>query len=292
MKHVKTFYILVFISLFAFACGNEESVNEDAQEATGNDEELAATIDSLHKALANFQTDEKELQTKYEELEAQINEKSDEPETKIVYKTKTKVEYKTDESTLADLEAQRKKVKDQLVEIKLLKANIAKKENDLTKMTEEVSALGSNNEKLFTSSDVDVAVANIIKTQLTVSDIDIELYTRRVEDKEKKYLFIEIIETSFTINENKFTPKGDKVVYLCIYDKNHKILAHTEKDTFKALNGNTIRYSTKDEFSYDEDKLRMTVLWEKNNIELEPGKYTTEFYIDNSLAGVGTFDVQ
>lgn len=265
------------------------------KEATLNKREKIKelVIDSLNTLLRNYEEEEKKLSQKITVLQTKLDKLPPPPqqEVKVVYKTKIK--YKTDSSVLVELEQQKRKVQNQLAEIEQLKNAISKKESRLNKMQSEVKKLEEKNSKMFTDNEVTKRIDSIIKIRLTVSEIDVELYTSRIKDRKRKYLFIEVIEVAFTINKNKFAEKGNKVVYLCIYDNNSNVLHHKENQTFELNEGNKQYYTAKDKFFYGaNDDLRMILFWEKRNVELTPGIYTTEFYIDNVLSGVGTFNVE
>ncbi len=298
MKTAKIFFIVILSGLFlTVGCesdngdGESGGDGEDSQIIMKN-KELTSTVDSLNTMLNSYEAEEKELSEKITVLQAKLSETKTPPsqEIKVVYKTKIK--YKTDETVLADLENKKKKVLDQIDEINRLKEAIANKESKLDKMQTQVADLETKNEEMHTSDDVAIVIDSVLRGRLTVSDINVELLTRRIKDKKKKHLYIEIIETSFTVNENDIAEKGNKIVYICIIDKDKNVLHHEENNTFTDINGNTQFYTTKNQFAYEEEKLRLTVIWEKKELELNPGTYTTEFYIDNTISGIGTFNIE
>ena len=175
--------------------------------------------------------------------------------------------------------------------MKQLRDTITNKENKIGEMQALLNELAAKNNEMpdaFSGNNLD----SIIKDRLAISDIEVELFSRKVKDKKKKQIYIEIIETSFTINENKLSSKGDKIIHLCIYNSDQNVLHHEESELFKPLNGQKQFYTTKSQFFYDEEKLRMTIPWEKKELELNSGMYVTEFYIDNIFSGIGVFNVE
>ena len=282
MKRIKLFYFIMLAGLiFTMGC--------EGDKAEGGNEEQTFTIDSLNTILSNYEAEESELSKKIVVLQAKLDEEPLPQEVKVIYKTKVK--YKTDDAVLEDLASQKSKVHSQYSEIEQLRDTITLKENEIGKMQILLDELESKNNEVLDSFDI-TGIDSIIKNRLAISDIEVELFTRKVKDKKKKRIYIEIIETSFTINENKLASKGDKTIHLCIYDSDQNVLHHLESETFKPLKGVEQFYTTENQFLYDEEKLRMTVPWEKKELELKPGMYITEFYIDNVFSGIGVFDVE
>ncbi len=289
MKLIKIFYIvLLSVLIFTIGCESPKEDGARAEEAKKN-AKLTTTIDSLNTMLSNYKAEGRELSEKIADLKEKSNKNDTPPPKKdrVIYKTK--IEYKTDEAVLADLEAQKRKVQYQLAQIRELKDAIAQKEGKLNKMQNQVEELELAKNEMFTSEDVSSLLDVIIRRCLTISDIDVKLYSKRIKDRKGN---IEVIETSFTVNENKLAEKGSKVIYLCIYDDKHNILHHEESETFKIMDGKDQYYTTKSQFSYAEEKLRLTILWEKKDVELSPGTYMTKFYIDNVLSSIGTFNIE
>ncbi len=266
--------------MFSFGC------ESDMEEGNNSN---SSSIDSLNAILSNYEIGKRELSNKITVLQEKLNEEAPPQEVKVIYKTKYKTKYKTDKAVLEDLESQKMKVYSQSSEIEQLRDTISQKESEIGEMQSLLDELESKNNKMLDLYGV-TGRDSIIKFRLAISDIEVELFTRKVKDKKKKH--IEIIETSFTINENRLTPKGDKTIHFCIYDCEQNVLHHSEGEMFKPLKGNEQFYTTVNQFFYDEEKLRMTISWEKKDLELKSGMYTTEFYIQNVFSGIGVFEVE
>jgi len=290
MKHLKVISsFLLLVLMLSYACESDYNKENTDKILAANKEKLNATVDSFNTVLKEVQQKEDNLKKENSELQTALNQKP--PETiKVVYKTRVK--YKKDESVLRELEEQKQTVHEKDSEIVKYKTSLNEKTIQITEMQDKIVKLESRNRTLvgpFTKEEAD----SIIKSRLTVSDIEVELYTSKVKNKKKKYSYIEIIETSFTVNENKMCPRGDKEMLLCIYNADHEILHHEELETFKTmLTGRTLHYTTANQFYYDGEKLRLIVSWERKDVDIEPGTYTVEFYIDKLLAGIGVFNVE
>lgn len=249
----------------------------------------SSTIDSLNTILSNNDAEKRELSQKITVLQEKLNEEPPPQEVKVIYRTKVK--YKTDEAVLEDLESQKSKVQDQDSEIGQLKDSIATQEGEIDKMKDLLDELEAKNNEVRDSIEL-IRNDSIVKSRLAISDIEVELYTRKIRDKENKGDSIEIIETSFTINENKLTSIGDKSIHVCIYDGDQNVLHHAEDETFKSIYGREQFYTYMNNFDYNDEKIRMTISWERKELVLKPGMYTTEFYIDKVFSGIGVFDVE
>ena len=289
MRHLKVISSFLLLAVMLSSACESDNNAEGNKTIAENTEKLNATVDSFNMVLKEVQQKEEDLKKENSELQTALNQKP--PETiKVVYKTRVK--YKKDESVLKELEEQKQTVQEKDSEIVKYKTTLDEKAVQITEMQDQIVKLKSRNRTLvgsFTKEETD----SIIKSRLTVSDIEVELYTSKVKDKKKKYSYIEIIETSFTVNENKMCPRGDKELLLCIYNADHEILHHEELETFKTmLTGRTQHYTTANQFFYDGEKLRLIVSWERKDVDIQPGTYTVEFYIDKLLAGIGVFDVE
>ena len=292
MKQIKQFYsiLLLFLIVSAVGCTDEETaVNTGDSNVDVNEQYSSSAVDSLNSLLMTYEAEEKRLSDENAELHEKINNTPDE-KVRVIYKTGSDKSLKTKlaNEKIDNLE------KDS--EINKQKDIIAQNDRDLKILQDKINKLkGQNNpQEQIVQEDQSEPIKEIIekfniviREGLSVSDIDTKLYTAKEDNKK----IVKIIETSFTINENQLAKNGEKIAYICIYGSNKKILHHKDSETFIEIGGNTKFYTTKNEFVYNNEKLRFTVTWEKEEYVLIPGQYTIEFYIDNILSGAGLFDI-
>ncbi len=293
MKQIKQFYSILLLSLIVFvvSCTDEETdVKTGDSNVDVNEQFSSSAVDSLNSLLMTYDAEEKRLSDENTELHEKINNTPDE-KVRVIYKNGSDKSLKTKlaNEKIDNLE------KDS--EINKQKDIIAQNDRDLKILQDKINKLkGQNNtqdqqvvqeDETETIKEIVEKFNIVIREGLTVSDIDTELFTAKEDNKKN----VKIIETSFTINENQLAKKGKKIAYICIYGSNKNILHHKDSETFTEIGGNEKFYTTKNEFLYNNEKLRFTVTWEKEDYVLIPGQYTIEFYIDNILSGAGLFDI-
>lgn len=292
MKQIIQFYSITALLLIVsvVGCTEEETANitEDKNVDT-NQQYSSSAVDSLNTLLLNYEAEEKRLSDENAQLLEEINNPSDE-NVKIIYKTgsnkslKTKLANEKIDNLEKDSEINKQKeiIAQNKRELELLQNKINKLKGQNS--TQETIVQKNQSEPI---KEVIEKINIVIREGLTVSDIETKLYTSKEDNKKS----VRIIETSFTINENQLAQKGEKVAYICIYGRNKNILHHKDTETFTEIGGNEKFYTSKNEFLYNNEKLRFTVAWEKEDYVLIPGQYTIEFYIDNILSGAGLFDI-
>jgi len=292
MKQIKRIYstLLLLLIISAVGCTDEGTVeNSGDGNVETNRQYSSSAVDSLNTLLTKYEAEKKSLTDENSELQEKINNSTDE-NIKIVYKTRNnkKLVKELADNKINNLE------KDS--EINKQKKVIAQNDRDLRFLQNKIDELKgqSSTKEIIDQENISEPVTEVIekfnialREGLTVSDIETKLYTAKENNKKA----VQIIETSFTINENQLAQTGDKIAYICIYGDNKKILHHKDIETFKEIGGNTKYYTTKNEFFYNNEKLRFTVTWEKQDYVLIPGQYTIEFYIDNVLSGAGMFNI-
>ncbi len=292
MKQIIQFYSITALLLIVsvVGCTEEETANiTEDKNVDINQQYSSSAVDSLNTLLLNYEAEEKRLSDENAQLLEEINNPSDE-NVKIIYKTgsnkslKTKLANEKIDNLEKDSEINKQKeiIAQNKRELELLQNKINKLKGQNS--TQETIVQKNQSEPI---KEVIEKINIVIREGLTVSDIETKLYTSKEDNKKS----VRIIETSFTINENQLAQKGEKVAYICIYGRNKNILHHKDTETFTEIGGNEKFYTSKNEFVYNNEKLRFTVAWEKEDYVLIPGQYTIEFYIDNILSGAGLFDI-
>ncbi|MBN1951117.1 MAG: hypothetical protein JW801_07925 [Bacteroidales bacterium] len=99
------------------------------------------------------------------------------------------------------------------------------------------------------------------------------------------------IRVDFTINENRTSEKGDKMIYLKITGPNEEILPAPEGESGAYEHkGQIFEYSEKRKVSYDNTALDVSIFWHKT-VELNPGFYYCELYCEGHQIGAVSFQL-
>lgn len=98
-------------------------------------------------------------------------------------------------------------------------------------------------------------------------------------------------QTSFTISENSVASSGGKTVYLQITDPNGRPLQGRSGGTTQTEAG-SITYSAKRDIQYANKALDVTIFFDFNGEEPDPGVYKVKIYCDGALIGTDSFSLR
>lgn len=96
------------------------------------------------------------------------------------------------------------------------------------------------------------------------------------------------LKVCFTLDDNKIAKPGKRTVHVRIIDPNGKVLAkeNTEANMFE-FEGVKGLYTIAYDLLYENEELDICLFWDVMD-ELAPGKYITEIYVGDYLAGTET----
>lgn len=97
------------------------------------------------------------------------------------------------------------------------------------------------------------------------------------------------IKTCFTLAENSLIAKGNKSIYIRIFDPTGKVLTQGA-ETFE-FEGRNYPYSMKRELYYDNAQVNVCLYWEKSSI-YEKGSYNVFIFADNKMIGSSYFTLE
>lgn len=102
----------------------------------------------------------------------------------------------------------------------------------------------------------------------------------------------DMLNTCFTIEENRIAKPGEKTAYLRIIGPGGKVLVNDESEgkTIENKKGEKISYSAKRDFNYQNETVRMCVFFKKKK-DLVEGQYRSEIYVDGAVIGKLAFDM-
>ena len=102
------------------------------------------------------------------------------------------------------------------------------------------------------------------------------------------------IEANFMILDNAIAEKTEKTLYLRIIAPNGKVLGTPamNSDSFKAENGDEIKFSSKKQFTNTTEKQAMKLIYEELDLEFEKGEYKVEIYVDGYLSGSSSYSLK
>lgn len=194
------------------------------------------------------------------------------------------------------------------------------KDNELTKLKEEVGLLSSENLTLKTEIE-EAEAQNVILTETTdslTSKVD-EVSTENVELKEKvniasalKATEVEIVgltskgkekdgrlrnrridqlKISYKLLDNPIAENGRKEVFMRILDPNGGVLNDMNKGGVLNFNGKEIGYSLKDGVNYTNSNQVVNMYYKKEQSFI-PGVYNVELYAEGFKIGSGSFQVR
>lgn len=290
-KKIETLLVIVIAtvqSVLFFACSPdpEESTLVDDGE-TQEHTEYQETLDSLHNEIQKHEQTRNRLNDSIAILYSQmsgdtaINANLIEQPVKIVYKDRPNNGLIEDKEVL---EAKERIIKKQIEEINKLRTLLERTKQEIDRKNKLIASLQRKLQKNKDDLDDVPAARNI-----SISDIDIKLYSKRLFNKDKN---IEVIEFCFTINENKLADKEKKVIYLCLSKEgDSNTIRDSNLQVFTTSDGSRQYYTLYETFDYKQEEMRVCVEWPRGAHELKPGDYRVTFFIDKVLAGIGTFKI-
>lgn len=103
---------------------------------------------------------------------------------------------------------------------------------------------------------------------------------------------VEQIRVCFLIAENPITPPGDYNIYLRIADPFGDILRASDDPAHSFVHeGDTLQFSVRDSFNYQNSQLRKCLTWQRMN-EFEPGTYSLSLYTDEFWLGEAALELR
>lgn len=194
------------------------------------------------------------------------------------------------------------------------------KDDELTKLKEEVGLLSSENLTLKTEKEEAVA-QNVILAEVTdslTSKVD-EMSSENVQLKEKvniasalKATEVEIVgltskgkekdgklknkridqlKITYKLLDNPITENGRKDVFMRILDPNGGVLNDMNRGGVLNFNGKEIGYSLKDGVNYTNSNQLVNMYYKKEQSFI-PGIYNVELYAEGFKIGSGSFQVR
>jgi hypothetical protein len=187
--------------------------------------------------------------------------------------------------------AELKKFKTELLyKIKLLEERNAILENeklDLTNANEDLKKKIAELEEKLGILSKKVEKGSVLKiTSLSIV----------TEKKDKKGAYVVVkkakkadrLTISFDINENHVADEGPKQLYIRVFDPKGKLMEGPESGSFTNADDNlSVPYTRQEKVTFANNKQRITVPVEINNIEPTKGDYKVEVYADGHFSGSG-----
>ena len=97
------------------------------------------------------------------------------------------------------------------------------------------------------------------------------------------------IRTCLTIQENKVTNPGTKMLYVRVLSPDGAVLS-TSAETF-AYNGVPTLFTYKEAFDYNNESLDLCSYWSKGSM-YSKGKYVIELYVEGNQIGLTDFTLK
>lgn len=122
--------------------------------------------------------------------------------------------------------------------------------------------------------------------KLTTSKLYAAGYKENKDKAKNSAKKLDNIRVDFTVNENRTSEKGKKMIYLRITDPNEQILPPPADDEgLFEYQGQLMEYSEKREISYDNTALDVSIFWKKGSTNLVSGFYYCELYCEGHQIG-------
>lgn len=103
---------------------------------------------------------------------------------------------------------------------------------------------------------------------------------------------VEQVRVCFLVGENPIAPAGEYNLYMRIADPNGNILRVSDDLAHSFTHGgDTLQYSVKDSFNYQNQRLNKCVTWHRIE-EFLPGKHEVTLYTDNFYLGSTSFELR
>ncbi len=216
------------------------------------------------------------------------------------------------------IQLQKKEIGDLLAKGKLTKNELAKArkmiaeyETSIAAMTKQVEELTAQNTQLTTANQTltaDLTTERATTTTLTetnkglskkvevgsllkIANLDVEAIKRRNNGKEVevgKAKAAESLKISFETGENKVLDPGNMSLYVRIINPKGETIAVQDQGSgtmASATNTESITYTKKADFDYDQQNKKVVVYWSQNITT--PGTYKVEVYQNGYVVGQG-----
>jgi len=206
----------------------------------------------------------------------------------------------------AQLEAERQKIEEYIVQVKKLtgkaqqydfyKRKLKELEDNKSKFIEQIEQLTAQNQVLSTenqnlSTDLEkkqgeneflagkVALAQQIK--------GVNMHSEALTSKGKpttKAKKVTEMKICITLVENAVAPAGKRDVFIRIVEPNGNIMV-SSKDNLFEVNGNEIAYTSSGQINYANAEITACISYPVEEKSLSVGNYDLEVYVDGSLIG-------
>jgi SMC interacting uncharacterized protein involved in chromosome segregation len=188
-------------------------------------------------------------------------------------------------------------------------ADLKAKDEEIAKLKEERETIAKDNGSLrssIASRDDSIAKISVVQKELdekiriaSVLKADNVVITaidkNGKERKEDKYRAskIEQLKVTFRFADNKIAKVESKDVYLRVIEPEGATLSDVTQGGggLTASDGRTIPYTTLQSLMFDNSGNAQTFTWTKGS-EYRPGVHTVEIWVQNYLAGKGSFTVR
>jgi DNA repair ATPase RecN len=174
--------------------------------------------------------------------------------------------------------------------IKIMYASVEDKQARLRQTEKEITELKTKVKGLETkvssltqeNSDLASAVSDLSGKVARISGS-----IKVIQPKERKAKKIQNLNIVCNLKANPDAPKGVVNIYFRIVNDKGELLQNPQGDFF--YEGQEIAYTVKTTVDYQGDAISKNVTWSKTGQNLEAGKYTVDFYIENRKEGQDTF---
>lgn len=209
---------------------------------------------------------------------------------------------------IADLLAKGKLTKNELTKARKM---IAEYETSIAAMTKQVEELTAQNTQLTNANQTltaDLSNERVMTTTLSeqnkglskkvevgsllkIANLDVEAIKRRNNGKEVevgKAKAAESLKISFETGENKVLDPGNMSLYVRIINPKGETIAVQDQGSgtmASATNTESITYTKKADFDYDQQNKKVVVYWSQNITT--PGTYKVEVYQNGYVVGQG-----
>ncbi|MBQ9212520.1 MAG: hypothetical protein IJ150_01055 [Bacteroidales bacterium] len=174
--------------------------------------------------------------------------------------------------------------------VKIMFASVEDKQARLQQTEKEILELKSKVKGLETKvSDLTEENSTLVSAVSDLSDkvSRISGSIKVIQPKERKAKKIQSLNIVCNLKANADANKGVITIYFRITDDKGDLLSNPQGDFL--FNGKTIAYTVKTTVDYQGDAISKNVVWTKSDQNLEPGKYTVDFYIEGRKEGQDTF---
>jgi myosin heavy subunit len=185
---------------------------------------------------------------------------------------------------VSDLVAQVEKLQG---ENKQLTANNEQLNVDKTQLTTEKAAV------MDTLQQVQTAKANVenVASTLHASNINIAAIDVKGNGKEKATTVakrVDLMRVSFSLDENRIAPSGQKEIYVCVLDPNGNPI--TNGDMLNTKEDGEKKYTSKVNVDYEQGKTASVSFdWKPDGgVKYQPGDYKIQIYQNGYKIGEGT----